>query len=219
MQPPSTERSAEPSFLGLISAIPDFGLAVTFLLTWMDPARTGGAPMVANLLLVILMEFITIHASGVLGSVIFSDAGSPQRVRKLLGMGLFYAVFVLSFVAMFKQWWPAWSFALLLGNRLLTVILDRQPDEAQKRRIQGGWALSVLFFLVFVALTTFIPLPALGIASVHMPPQLQPGGGVWNNEPWRLLAFGVLYFAAQGIAEVVGALYRPSRTNATAGQH
>lgn len=53
----------------IASALPDAISAAFFLMVWLMPLRFG-ADMVSTAMLVMLIEFITVHASGVLGGVV-----------------------------------------------------------------------------------------------------------------------------------------------------
>jgi hypothetical protein len=61
---------------------------------------------------------------------------------------------------------------------------------------------STLCYLVGVVATAAGTLPRLGfdpafVASLHL-----EGGGLWVDEPWRVVAFGAFYFGAIGLLEM-----------------
>ena len=89
----------------LFSALPSFALSVLFLVTWIAPAAFGDK-MISYLMLVMLMEFINVHAAGFMGNAIISDADRTRKATMIIGLGLFYTLFVGAFAFAFKQWWP-----------------------------------------------------------------------------------------------------------------
>lgn len=186
----------------IVTALPDLAIAVVFLITWIAP-RTFGDRMVGFLMLVMLLEFIIVHASGFMGSVMFHDPLSARmKVKALLGFGAFYGIFALGFSLGFQAWWPLWTILLMTLNRMMIVLLGTIPDEQERAYILGGWAVSALCYIVFAMLTVFLPLPRFGITPAEVVAQDLPGSGLWVEQPHRVIAFGFLYFLATGISEL-----------------
>lgn len=50
--------------------------------------------------------------------------------------------------------------------------------------------------------TTLLPIPKFGVSEEVVRGQKLPGGGLWIDEPHRVIAFGFLYFTALAISEV-----------------
>jgi hypothetical protein len=46
-----------------------------------------------------------------------------------------------------------------------------------------------------VVLTAVLPLPRLGLIEALLPQLEIPGSGLWVDDPHRVIAFGLLYFA------------------------
>jgi hypothetical protein len=58
-------------------------------------------------------------------------------------------------------------------------------------------------YLAGVILTAILPLPRLGIVEPCTAYGLPAGArGAWVDEPQRVLAFGLLYFLAVGVARI-----------------
>ena len=186
---------------GLLNALPDFAAAGVFLVTWVAP-RTFGEQMVSRLLLVMLMEFIVIHSSAFMGSVALAKSGRGKRAASILGFGAFYTLFAGGFSLAFRSWWPLATFWGQTVNRLLGVILGQVPDEEQKAFIMRGWAASAVLYLLGCFATLLLPVPPLGMTPAAVAAQHIPGGGVWVNEPQKVLAFGFLYFLLMGRSEL-----------------
>ncbi len=194
----------------IAAAVPDFALAAGFLITWIAPA-TFGQRAVAYLMLVMLLEFIIVHASGFMGSVILNEPLSRRtRFKALLGLGAFYGLFAAAFSAAFRAWWPLWTIFLLTLNRLLAVLTGELPEGRERAYVRRSWAVAALLYLVFVLVTTLLPVPRFGITAEVVRAQGLPGSGLWIDAPHRVLAFGFLYFLATGLSELVSHRWLPA---------
>lgn len=182
----------------LAAALPDAVVACAFLVVWLSPFAFGERT-VRNALLTMLIEFIVVHASGFLGAVaLASERPRRQRLLALAGFGAFYALFIAAFVAIFDEIWPIWVFLWLLLGKLSYIVGRRDPrNDALVERQKLGWAMSVVFYVCGTFLTLFLPLPRLGMTTAAQADFGLTGGGVWVDEPHRVVAFGLLYFAAQ----------------------
>lgn len=203
MTVPEPERSASRrvGVADVVSALPDLGLAGAFLITWIAPEALGGG-MVGYLLLVMLLEFIIIHSSAFMGSVVMAAGDRRKKILSLLGFGAFYSLFVAGFCAGFSVWWPMGAFWGLTLNRLLGAVVGQVPRGEEQLLVRAGWAASACFYLLFVAVTVILPVPELGLTAAVARSQHLPGGGLWVDEPHRVLAFGFLYFTAVALSEI-----------------
>ena len=199
---------------GIFAALPDFGLAAMYLITWLHPYAFG-QNMVAYLLLLMLMEFINVHSAGFMGFMLISDTSRTKKGLGIVGFGLFYTLFVLGFALGFGVWWPVWAFWIMTGNRLLGLLIGQAPQGREKSFVMVSWALSVLFYLAFVFVTSIAPVPAFGLTEEVIRAQGLTGGGLWIDEPQRVIAFGFLYFTAVAISEVLAdvVMARSAKTN------
>ena len=97
-----------------LSALPDAITAAGFLLLWCFPLALG-ANAVRNGILLALVEFVTIHASVMLGHFAFSaELARTRKAASLAIFGGFYTLFVGGFV-------PALIFGVAVGNVLQGV--------------------------------------------------------------------------------------------------
>ena len=206
IEPMSTLRSRLPA---IIAAAPDFGLAALFLATWIAPGIVG-AHRIGTLLLVMLLEFIVVHSAGFMGAAVAGAGTRLQRLTWILGLGVLYTLFVGAFAAAFGAWWPLGAFWALTLNRLLGALLGQVPSEDGKLFMMRSWAVGVMAYLGAVFATVLLPVPEFGIdASVRAAANL-PGGGLWIEEPQRVIAAGFLYFAALGLSELADHRWLPA---------
>jgi hypothetical protein len=187
----------------LAAAIPDLAIGFVFLFAWIAP-RTLQLSLVSGLVGVMVMEFIIMHSSAFMGLTMFKSGHRRARALSLLGLGAFYSLFVGGFALAFHTVWPLVSFWGLTLNRLLSVLLGQAPSGQEQLFIRKGWAASALFYLGFAGLTIVPPVPRLGLTPDVVQALHLPGSGLWISEPWRVLAFGFLYFTATGISELYG---------------
>jgi hypothetical protein len=193
----TTSRRTSPA--DIAAAVPDLALSALFLMAWVAPgALLRGT--ITYLMLLMLLEFIIVHSSAFMGSVMLRDLPRPQKATALLGIGGFYTLFVGAFALAFRTWWPLWSFWGLMVNRLLNVLIGQAPDEERRILLQKNWAVSALSYLLLCFVTVLLPLPRLGLTPDVVSRESLPGSGLWVDQPHRVMAFGFLYFLAVGIS-------------------
>ena len=193
---------ALPAWLaGLINAVPDWVIAGTFLVTWVRPSALG-EDMVDRLELVMLMEFVVVHSTGFMGVVVLSRVDRRAKLIGLLALGGFYSIFTGGFSMGFHTIWPFLAFWALTANRMLGVLISPAADLREAKVLAAGWASAVLAYVSMAMVTMLLPMPRLGLTrkvvySLHL-----TGSGLWVDQPWRVLAFGTLYFLITGIIDL-----------------
>lgn len=197
----------------LVTALPDFALAGLFLATWIAPGAMGPTRL-RQLVLVMLVEFLVVHAAAFMGSAAFADGAPRRRAKAVLGLGGLYTLFAGGFALAFRAWWPVLLFWGLTLNRLLGVVLGQAPSGAERALIQRGWGVATLCYLLAVCASAFLPVPALGVDRAAISAAQLPSSGLWIEQPQRALAAGVLYFTALGLWELMGSRW-PSATSRT----
>jgi hypothetical protein len=195
----------EPGSWGarLGSGLPDIALSIGCFVTWVAPRSV--APWVPRwILLTMLLEFIVVHSTGFMGAFAYGNTSKREPIVGILGLGLVYSVFAAAFSFGFHTWWPLTSFWLLTLNRLTGVLLHKPSadDASAQGMIMASWAVSTLCYLVGVVVTAGAAVPRFGfdpafVTSLHL-----EGGGLWVDEPWRVVAFGAVYFGAIGLLEL-----------------
>jgi len=190
------------SIQSVFSSMPDFAIGALFIYTWLYP-RAIEKNMVASLMLVMLMEFIVIHSVGFMGNVAVSSMLKRKKVTTILGLGLFYTLFVAGFAAGFNVWWPIIAFWGLTFNRLLGLLTGQAQAGREKILLQKSWAVGALFYLLFVFVTILLPIPRLGVTRSAVHGLYLGSGGVWVSQPHRVIAFGAMYFTSLAISELI----------------
>lgn len=205
----------------LFSAAPDLGFGLVYLVTWISPV-TFGEGMIGYLMLTMVLEFIVMHSAAFMGQVMISDAPRRGKTMSIVGLGLFYSLFVIGFALSFGRWWPLWALWTLTLNRLTGVMFGTAPSDEEKLAIQAAWAASAMLYLVWGGLTTMLPVPRVGITIPVVQRAALPGSGLWIDEPQRVIAFGAAYFLSQAAYELTEPRWRavlakglPARTDAT----
>src|SRR5271163_2444351 len=138
MSPWAAPGSRGFPFANLTAAIPDFGLAGFFAISWVAPYTFGGH-MLSRLELMMLMEFIVLHSSAFLAFAMTMPPSRIFRIGAVIGLGLLYTMFVGAFSLSFHTWWPIASFWMLLANRMLAIVLGKTPKERDFGFIMVGW--------------------------------------------------------------------------------
>lgn len=200
----------------VVSALPDFALAVAYLLIWRNP---GMAPpgQIKLLLVMMVMEFIVVHSGGFFGAVYVGGDRMRAKLPMLAGLTLFYCLFAGAFSLAFQSWWPLVSFLGLTANRMLVVLLDPRPTSERQTVVMANWGLTTFAYIMLVFATAILPIPRLGFSSDVVRGLGLTGGGLWIDEPWRVMALGASYFAAVGLIEI-GILPRMGRAKVKGGR-
>lgn len=184
-----TTGQRQISLGALLSALPDFGLAALFLVTWITPDAFD-EKMVSYLVLVMVMEFVIIHSSGFMGRVMIDEGDKKKRGLTLVGLALFYSLFVGGFALSFETWWPLAAFWGMTLNRILFILLGHAPEGEGKLLLQKSWAAGALFYLGSVFLTVLAPIPELGITWEVVRDQEFSVEGLWPEDPEHAIACG-----------------------------
>ena len=190
----------------LWSAGSDFALAGAFLVTWISPYALGERS-VHRFTFMMLIEFLVVHSTGFLGAI--GDRQAPLRARALQYTGLMalYILFASAFSVTYGSAWPLLAFLMSFLSKLPNTVL-RPPSEDGQFTVMSQWAAMTVLYLGGVFLTVIAPVPALGITPEVIASQNFGVGGIWPEEPYRVMAFGVVYFGGLGLlsvfTEVVG---------------
>lgn len=185
------------------SALPDFSLATMCLLAWVTPEALplGVVPWI---LLSMLVEFVVVHSAPFMGLQLVSGQPASRKLRNVVGIGLFYSIFLIGFAFTFHAWWPFATFWALTANRLTVLLFSQAQSGRARETLKASWAAGAICYLTGVGLTTVLPIPRLGLTPEFVRSLHLSGGGQWIEQPWRATAFATFYFAANGFLEATG---------------
>lgn len=189
---------------GLASAaIPDFGMALLYAGLWIAP-RVFGVGRINDALLALALEIVAVFAAGLFALTLTADR-TPFGVGRatVLTLGCGGATALLLYVSIDRgAFWPVIGFWTLTGNRIAGWW--RAPDQRSRRAGVISWVLSPLFYVGAILATTYVPLPPLGLTPQVRIDAGLVGTSLWDTDPQRGLAAGMLYYTVQ-------ALYRRAR--------
>lgn len=185
----------------VFSSVPDFIVALTFLVTWIEPS-TLGEGMIVSLFQVMLLEFIIIHSAGFMGHVIYGTAPRSKKILHLSGLGLFYFVFVAGFALGFRSWWPVIAFGGLLLNRMLSVLTGQFEQGKERESAMQQWGINVACYLVSLFAVILLPVPEWGVPSDALAHLDMSGDFV--EQPHTMIAWGTVYYFMVGWFEWKG---------------
>ena len=193
---------------GLLAGAPDAVTSCWCLFVWMYPLAYG-TDAVKGVVLMMLMEFILLNATGFFTAIPFMiDLGRGTRVAMLLGLCLVYLVLIAAFALPFHALWPFAAFGWLAFGKLVWVLRNRRVNDNDQMWLMGGWAFSVAAYLGAVGAGATMNLPVLGIVPAIVPSLHMPGSGEWMDTPHKAVAAGVFYFAALALFKWLHAALR-----------
>jgi len=185
-----------PLYQRIAHALPDAVTAGIFLYAWIAPLHWRDT-LVAELLLVMLIEFILVHSAPFLGGIVTaSHVALVTRLKVFTGLALFYSLFIGVFAIQFESWLPVLAFVWLIAAKLISIFSDRHHTERQKQRIRIYWGLSFSYYLIAVLATQIVPVPEFGLTQHGSAYGILSISGAWVSHPNTVIAAGFLYFAS-----------------------
>lgn len=198
----------------VVAVAPDGMTAVAFLVTWISP-RVLGEDAVRSGILIMLVEFMLIHATGILGNLAEERVASGvRRAAPFVVFATVYAGFIGLFIHMFQAWWPAVAFGWLCLGKAATLWRRSDVPAEEQARITSLWALSAILYMTLIVITAMVPVPRFGVADA--PVQLLGSINAWES-PHRFIAFGFLYFSLLATLKWVDAWLRDRELERTIG--
>jgi hypothetical protein len=180
------------------AAVPDFTFLSLCAAIWIAP-RWIGVGRIDGVLFIVAIEIIAVSAAGVLALTLTADRGSVGLVRAAILTLWLAALLSLAIAIAVKRgdMWPALGFSVQTGNRLAGWWTA--PDAVSRRAGIASGVLSLLFYVSALLLTTYVPFPALGLTPAVKAEAGLVGGALWDTDPQRGLAAGILYFGSQAV--------------------
>ena len=180
----------------MFGALPDLATGIACLVVWVAPFAFGQGAVKA-VMLMMLMEFLLVHATGFFAAIAFmDDVSRGKRVLGMLGLLLFYALFVAAFAWSFRAWWPVAVFLWLAIGKATWIFASPRDRAGEMDRQMQAWAFSVVIYLAAVFGGVMLPLPRLGITEAVLPQLDLPGSGEWIERPHIAVAGMAFYFLA-----------------------
>ena len=180
----------------LLGALPDLVTGIACIIVWVSPFAFG-QDAVKTVVLMMVMEFMTVHATGFFTSIAFNDSTPPhKRLASMVGMLCFYGIFVAVFAYSFQAWWPVWVFAWLALSKGLWIFILPRDRAAEKERQLKAWVFSTVTYIAAVFAGLMLPLPELGITDALQPQLGLSGSGEWIEHPHVAVASMALYYFA-----------------------
>jgi len=193
---PSAPAHPLPQAGRLFGALPDLVTGIVCLVVWMAPFAFGEGA-VRTVVLMMLMEFLLVHGAGFFTAIAFmDDVSRGKRMLGMLGLLLFYALFVAVFAWSFRAWWPVGVFLWLVVGKAAWIFASPRDRAAEMDRQMKAWAFSVVVYLVAVFGGVMLSLPRLGITEALLPRLGLPGSGEWIERPHVAVAGMAFYFLA-----------------------
>lgn len=184
-----------------IAALPDAVTAGLYLLVWISPL-TLGAIWVKNLMVVMLLEFLTVHSGAFIGAPLADpNVSRGRKVGIVLGFGAFYMLFATGFSLAFDAWWPAAAFGWLLLAKFMTIFVNPDTSGNETRRQHALLAAGITAYVGGMFFTALVPMPDFGITAEVRAAAAIPGSGHWVEHPESVIAFGFLYFSLMAAAK------------------
>lgn len=197
----------------LFSVGSDLALAGTFLITWIAPS-TFGERTVHHLTFLMLLEFLVVHATGFLGAVGAKDESQTHRALMTAGLLAFYLCFAGAFSVIYGGWWPLIAFLMLFLGKLPNVVFHPPGFDGQMI-VMSNWAAMTALYLFGAAATLIYEVPPLGVTPEVIAAQAFGVGGEWPEQPFRVMAFGTIYFTGMALVSLVTEIVTRPRAKGT----
>lgn len=196
-----TARAPLP--IRVAAALPDLLTAAIAVWVWLDPTDWRRA-LVGYGVLIMLVEFILIHAGGFFGMAHDPARAAPFGRRAVMGLLGLYLVFVASFAWSFGEPLVFLGAAWLLMAKAWPLLAGIGGRSAATQAQRGMWAAATVYYLFAVGVTTVFPVPRLGIVGGGARYGMEGQSGLWVSEPQTAVAALALYFALVGLTRLNG---------------
>lgn len=177
-------------------ALPEFALAALFLLTWFQPTLLH-PHMVTALVLLILMEFVILHSSIILG-VLLGSAKDPLIRKAGITVGAIYVAFAVVVALASRQFWIIPAFALLTMNRLAPLLNEEALESGPLTRLLLPWLGATLIYMGLSMAVHGLPMPQFGITDTTAVADAVGGTGTFFEAPQAAIAMGFFYYLFSG---------------------
>lgn len=192
-------------FVGMLSMLSCWYMAFRLYRAWWTPMVGDNGTWVHFGVGIMIIEFIVVHSGGMLTGLSASTPDRKKRRMLLMGLVAFYfgAAFLISFAMKSKELF--YSFCGIMFCRLITgffSVSEKNSSPVIQRSVMSG-----VLYLFVCFLSVLVPFPEGGLTPrvLDLLNVKTEGEGVWNREPQRALAAGIIYFFLMGAYEMFAA--------------
>jgi hypothetical protein len=189
----------KPTVPGVVSGLAEMALGAGFLVTWFKPDLLGQEWVLLALELM-LLEFILVHSAAFMGMKGTGTSPAMTRLKWFGGIGAFYSLFVLGFCLSLDSWRPMASFWIITMQRLMGDVYEPKPSAESKVWFTTSIAMNAMLYLLLVMAFTVLPVPRFGVTGSLSSWISSKGGGLWVDEPQRVVAIAAFYYLLRGWA-------------------
>jgi hypothetical protein len=145
-----------------------------------------------------LLEFLLVHSGAFMAAAIAISAPA-KRALALAGLLAFYGLMISAFAFSLKSPELVWIFLCIVVGRC-ALAFTRDPRGMKMLIARSG--IGAFFYLICVFGSVLLPIPEWGVThSVIAQVYPDHGSGVWEQEPYRAIAAGAVYFLIMGVVE------------------
>lgn len=196
----------------LFSAVPQLWLGWTLYGVLRDPLAEAHRSWATDAWILMVMEFFLVHA-GFMSLAVVLTREPRLRAGLFLGLAAFYVLFLMAF------WFGSdgspivIGAAALLAGRLVDSLGGGEHGFGERTFVSVSGVLLYLGGAFASALPeNFPPFGFTPNVMAELRPAFGDMGGLWFDDPQRVVAFGAAYFVANGLLDLGrgfhAALYR-----------
>jgi len=204
-----------PSVWTVAAGLPEFALGAAFAVTWRDPS-TLGVEWVGYAMMLVILEFILIHANAFLGWRAMLAPTPRDRLRAIAGFGGIYLLFGIGISLAFHSWGPVLAVVTLTATRLWSALRDPPPTELARAWFGGQVGLNAVLYLLLAACTVFLPIPELGVKS-WMYESSSSDPGLWEVHPQLPVFMACVFYSVRGLITITAWPRRMNLANVQVG--
>ena len=205
--------------MGLLSILSCWYMAFRFYGAWWNPFEGDNGTWIQFGMGILVMEFLVVHSGGLLAGVSASKANTKkERFGLLTGLVVLYFGFAFVIASAFQSKPLLYSFATIMFCRFVTgffAVSEQNSAAVIQRSVTSG-----LLYMIVCFLSVAIPFPEGGLTDrvlTHF--HFERGEAVWNREPQRALAAGMIYFFFMGVYELFAAYANQQKAAEMAAAH
>lgn len=195
--------------LAALGGVPMLLLAITLVLTWIDPSGPESVSWLRAAATLVLFEFLLLHSGAFMAAGPVLSDRIWLRLLWFLGFGLVYGFSMVTFARWTGSASILWVLLGVLVSRVITLVILRDKRGTILMLQRSAVGMMILFL---TALICFLPLPPLGITEELRYEAFGAADDFLTEYPQRTLAWGVVYFLLMAIVEVLAGWRTPDWT-------